>query len=312
MKKNTPDCIGILGPTASGKSCIAMHLAEMLNGEIVSCDSMQLYRGLNIGTAKPTWEERLRVPHHLIDTLDISEPYNASLFVQDAEKAVARIQAQGRLPIVTGGTGLYAKAFFHGLADRPSDKKIAGEILTRYEQLGRGGAMAEFTQELRQAWPDPPPDTLRNPRHLMRAVEILRITGDAELLRKPSRQEPRPKSRQFIIMPPEDEHRQRIEARTKQMLDDGWIQEARELEARGLSTTPTARQALGYREIIEYLQGRIPDDQHSLRAIIITKTLQYARRQRTWFRHQHPGASLITHRHGVAMRELSQAIASQL
>src|SRR6266581_263416 len=161
----------IVGPTAVGKSEIALSLAERLGGEIISADSMQVYRGLDIGTAKPTAEEQARVRHHLIDVVDIKERFDAAQFVRLAHKSVAEIQSRGHLPILCGGTGLYLKGFLEGLGEAPpSDEKLRAELETI--------PMPELLHELAEC----DPATYQridqqNPRRVIRAVEVIRLTG---------------------------------------------------------------------------------------------------------------------------------------
>src|SRR5947207_2026571 len=161
----------LAGPTAVGKSQVAMLLAERLNGEIISVDSMQVYRGLDIGTAKPSNEERTRVPHHLIDIVDLTETFDAAQFVRVARKAVEQIQARGKVPILCGGTGLYFKAFVEGLGESPrADSVLRAELEAR--------PLPDLLNELEAR--DPVTFQIidrKNPRRVIRALEVIRLTG---------------------------------------------------------------------------------------------------------------------------------------
>ena len=163
--------IFLAGPTAVGKSAVALALAEQIGGEIISVDSMQVYRGLDIGTAKPSAAERARVPHHLIDVAELTEPFDAAKFVTLAQQAVAEIQSRGRVPIFCGGTGLYFKAFLDGLGEAPpSDEKLRAEL--------EATPLAELLRELEQRDPATFARIDRqNPRRVIRAVEVIRLTG---------------------------------------------------------------------------------------------------------------------------------------
>lgn len=263
-----------------------MRVAETLGGEIVSCDSMQVYRGLDIGTAKPTPDEMRRIPHHLIDILDLWQPWDANRFVQAAETALAGIADKEKPAILAGGTGLYARALIYGFSLQPSDPATFAQVCREYE----AGGEAALKLELLAAGGDLHPDILKNWRRLVRAVEILRLTG--QLPRSSKDDSPRSGFRQFVLLPSMELLRWRIRQRTEMMLAQGWIDETRHLLAAGLEQAPTARQALGYPEIADYLrQGG--KEQDALLEGLVLRTVQYARRQRTWFRHQHPGAILL-------------------
>jgi len=279
----------ILGPTCSGKSAKAIEMALQLDAEIISCDSMQVYRGLEIGTAQPTFQEQCGIPHHLIGNLDISEPYDVNRFLAMAKAKLDELKAKGRQAIIVGGTGLYAKSLVYGHNLLPADVSIAKQIAqTPHRDLEAELLSAAGSRD------KVPKDVLLNPRRLARAVEVLRITGRLAWELQSAYATPSPDFRQIIIMPELVPLRKRIKARTEKMIADGWIEEAQLAIGRGLMTTPTARQALGYREIDDFLSGRGPASNiKELIDLIAMKTGQFARRQLTWFRHQHPGAEII-------------------
>ena len=272
--------IFIAGPTAVGKSAIALALAERIGSEIISVDSMQVYRGLDLGTAKPDEFERKKIPHHLIDVADLTEPFDAAKFVTLAQRAVAEIQSRNRIPIFCGGTGLYFKAFLDGLGDAPpSDEKLRAEL--------EAMPLADLLRELEQRDPETFAKIDRqNPRRVIRAVEVIRLTG------KPfSAQRAEWKSNatihdsQFTIhgfsRPAHDLHA-RINVRVDEMFSRGLVDETRQLLPRGLEQNKTAMQAIGYRQVVEHLRGERPLPETI--ELVKSKTRQFAKRQMTWFR----------------------------
>ncbi len=275
--------IFVAGPTAVGKSEVALLLAEKLNGEIVSVDSMQVYRGMDIGTAKPSPEERRRVPHHLIDVVDVNEPFDAAQFTRMARAAVAEIQGRGRTPILCGGTGLYFKAFLEGLGSAPAtDAGLRAEL----EAL----PLADLLKELSERDPVTYEKIDRqNPRRVIRAVEVIRLTGKPFSAQRAAWQTASaaslPKSF-FGLSRTSEDLRGRIDARVGQMFARGLVTETGQLLKRGLAENRTAIQALGYKQVMEHLEGK-----HSLAdtiELVKIRTRQFAKRQMTWFRRQLP------------------------
>jgi tRNA dimethylallyltransferase len=276
------DAILIAGPTAVGKSEIAFRLAEVMGGEIISVDSMQVYRGMDLGTAKPSEQQRKQIPHHLIDVADTQEAFDAAQFVKLARRAATEIVARGRLPILCGGTGLYFKALLEGLGDTPPGDDVLRRELERMP-------LEELTQELAQT------DPLmyeridrKNKRRVVRAVEVIRLTGKpySSLRANWDRNPPQPQAKQkFLCLnrPSTDLHH-RIDLRVEQMFEKGLIAETEALLPRGLAQNRAAMQALGYRQVIEYLQGQrsLPDTI----ALVKIRTRQFAKRQMTWFKKQ--------------------------
>jgi len=272
----------IAGPTAVGKSEIALALAERIGGEIISVDSMQVYRGLDIGTAKPAPAEYARVPHHLIDVAELTESFDAAKFVALARKAVAEIQSRGPVPILCGGTGLYFKAFLEGLGEAPpADAKL------------RAGLEAMPLPELLRELEARDPVTFakidkQNPRRVVRAVEVIRLTG------KPfseQRAEWNPTSvrdlsspRVFCFSRSAADLHARINTRVDAMFAGGLVDETRRLLVHGLTQNKTAMQAIGYRQVVEHLRGErsLPDTID----LVKVRTRQFAKRQMTWFRRQ--------------------------
>lgn len=279
----------IMGPTASGKSALALKWAKERGGEIVSIDSMQVYRGLEIGTAQPTPEERSSVPHHLVGFMDIYERVEVFSFCERADAAIADIAARGKLPILAGGTGLYLRSLLYGLDDLPNDPELRAKLDAEYDSPEGEAALHARMREL-----DPAAlEKFANcRRRLIRALEVRLITGKSLLELQGLMQ---PKLRYdveaWLLDPATEVLKEKIARRAHLMLETGWIDEAMRALDAGLLATPTAYQALGYRLIAEHLKGAF--DRDELEKRIVTATWQFARRQRTWFRHQHPEARVL-------------------
>ena len=274
----------IAGPTAVGKSEIALRLAEELRGEIISVDSMQVYRGLDIGTAKPSSADRVRVTHHLIDICDLSEAFDAAQFIRRAQLAVAEIQSRGRVPIFCGGTGLYFKAFLSGLGEAPSANP---ELRAELEQVPFEKLLGELRERDPEAYEK---IDKQNPRRVIRAVEVIRLTGRkfseqrAEWKTEKAESGKRKAENFFCVTRQADDLHARINARVDEMFRRGLVDETRELLQRGLEQNQTAMQAIGYRQVVEHLRG-----ERSLAETIEQvkiRTRQFAKRQLTWFRRQ--------------------------
>jgi tRNA dimethylallyltransferase len=257
-------------------------LAERLGGEIISVDSMQVYRGLDIGTAKPSAQDRARVHHHLIDVADLTEHFDAAQFVCLAHQAVAEVQSRGALPILCGGTGLYFKAFLDGLTPTPP-----ANLTLRLEL--EATSLPDLLRELAERDPQTYQRIDRqNPRRIIRALEVIRLTGKPFSLQRAdwpsSALTPAPSNRHWCLARPADDLSRRIDARVDAMFQRGLVAETDHLLQRGLAENRTAMQALGYRQAAEYLRGdrSLPETI----ALVKSRTRQFARRQRTWFRRQ--------------------------
>src|ERR1017187_2925609 len=277
-----PRLLLLAGPTAVGKSDIAVLLAEQLGGEIISVDSMQVYCGLDIGTAKPSPEERARVPHHLIDVVDLTEPFDAAQFIGLAHRAVAEIQGRGRLPILCGGTGLYFKAFLEGLGQAPPANAPLRTTLA-------ATPLPELLRELAERDPLTYERIDRhNPRRIIRAIEVIRLTGQPFSSQRANWQHATRNTQHAAncigLARSSADLRQRIDARVDAMFRRGLVAETEALLKRGLAQNQTAMQALGYRQIVEHLRGErcLPETI----ALVKTRTRQFAKRQMTWFRRQ--------------------------
>ncbi|MES2857901.1 MAG: tRNA (adenosine(37)-N6)-dimethylallyltransferase MiaA [Pseudomonadota bacterium] len=284
-----PRAVALMGPTASGKSAYALELAQRLDGEIVSVDSALVYRGLDIGAAKPTQAERAQVRHHLLDLRDPWRPYSAAEFARDARSAIDAIVARGKLPILAGGTGLYFRALLEGLADMPeadaaTRKAISAEAAERgwaslHADLSRIDAVAAARIHATDA------------QRIQRALEVHRISGKAitEWQRAPLRNRLPLKVLKLALSPPlREELHARIEARFDAMLAGGFLDEVRALRNLSqLASHPSplelpAARAVGYRQAWEHLDGAC--DAATFRSRAIAATRQLAKRQFTWLR----------------------------
>ena len=278
---SSADPIFIAGPTAAGKSEVALLLAEKLGGEIISVDSMQVYRGLDIGTAKPSSEERGRVPHHLIDVANLTESFDAAQFVELARKAVAEIQSRQRVPIFCGGTGLYFKAFLEGLGEAPpADSGLRAEL----EQTPLDELLRELAERDPVAYEK---IDRKNPRRVIRAVAVIRLTGKPFSEQRADWRAPRPApdgARCFGLSRAPEDLRARIEVRVDEMFRRGLIAETEQLLKGGLAENRIAMQALGYRQVVEYLRGE--RSMAGTVELVKSRTRQFAKRQMTWFRRQ--------------------------
>ncbi|MFN7137751.1 MAG: tRNA (adenosine(37)-N6)-dimethylallyltransferase MiaA [Limisphaerales bacterium] len=277
-----PAPLFIAGPTASGKSALALLLAEKLGGEIISVDSMQVYRGLDVGTAKPSLQEQAQVPHHLIDAADLDEPFDAARFCELAKVAEKDIRQRGKVPIFCGGTGLYFKAYLEGLGDAPpTDETLRAEL--------ERTPLEELLGELQQKDPITFEKIDRqNPRRVVRALEVIRLTGrpfSEQRSQWQTRAVPRTRVPHFYALQREMPNlHERINLRVDQMFAQGLVAETEALLKRGLEKNRTAMQAIGYRQVVEYLRGE--RDLPATVELIKIKTRQFAKRQMTWFRGQ--------------------------
>jgi tRNA dimethylallyltransferase len=273
----------LAGPTAVGKSELALLLAEKLGGEIVSVDSMQVYRELDIGTAKPTQQERARVRHHLIDVVDLTQTFDAAQFVRLARDAVAEIRARGRAPILCGGTGLYFKGYLDGLGNAP---KADPALRTELEATSFTDLLTELAEK------DPVTyETIdrQNPRRVIRAVEVIRLTGKPLSQQRADWSPSRGATGTTLFIGctrPSADLQQRINARVEKMFEQGLVAETEHLLKRGLAQNPTAMQALGYRQVVEHLRGlrSLPETIE----LVKIRTRQFAKRQMTWFKKYGP------------------------
>lgn len=273
--------VAVLGPTAAGKSALGLELARRRNGEIVACDSLQIYQGMDIGTGKATAEERRLVPHHLLDQVRPDEPFHAARWAALAGAAIADIAARGRLPIVVGGTGLYYRALTVGLFDAPPPDE---SIRERHRALAASAGVEDLYRQLTEI--DPVTAAAISPRDLVRisrALEVYEQTGvPVSALKQRQRRPSQWRPYAIVLDPPLAELRRRISERVGAMMAAGFLDEVRALRAAGYGPGARPMQALGYRQLGEHLDGACTLEQAV--SATIAATVAYARRQRTWFR----------------------------
>ena len=274
----------ITGPTASGKTALAIRLAHKLDGEIISCDSMQIYKGMDIGTAKPTADELAAVPHHLIDILPADAPYSCSDYVKDAEAAIEDIVSRGKMPIFCGGTGLYLDRLLKGGNDDEAacDESVREQLKAFYEERGVDALYSRLLELDPEA-----AETIHknNVKRVMRAIEICLVTGkkkseidkkNAEIVDK--------YDHRVITLAFRDRELlyNRIDRRVDMMIEEGLIEETKRLIADGVfERSVTAAQAIGYKELFPYLDGE--DTLENCVEELKRASRRYAKRQITWF-----------------------------
>ena len=271
----------LAGPTASGKSAAGLELARRMNAEIISLDSMAIYRGMDIGTAKPTQAEQAEISHHLIDVIDPHQEFSLADYVSAAESSALDITRRGKRVLFVGGTGLYLRGLLRGVFDGPP----ADWTLRR--ELEAAAVQSEDYLHRRLAEIDPVSAGRLHPRdhrRLIRAIEVQHITGRP--LSELQEHGPLPESKRpgnvFWLHPPREWLYERINRRVDQMFSNGLQGELRRLLAGPLPLSRTARQALGYKEVIDHLEGKI--DEAEMVDLIKRRTRQFAKRQHTWFR----------------------------
>jgi tRNA dimethylallyltransferase len=282
MSFSVDGCWFLTGATAVGKTGVGLTLAKRLGAEIISLDSMAIYRGMDIGTAKPSLAERAAVPHHLVDIIDPTEEYSVAQYVAAAKETVAELRARGRDVLFVGGTPLYLKALLRGLFDGPpADWQSRREIA---EELGVAGQQA-LHERLTQVDPVAarhihPHDT----RRLIRALEVFRATGEPISHQQMQFEDSRSadQCRVFVLRRERLEQHRRIEHRVHAMIDAGLVEEVRRLTFDGRDLGRTARQAVGYREALGFLANEC--DRDTMIERIKARTRRFAKRQGTWFR----------------------------
>ena len=291
-----PPLVLIVGPTAVGKTEIAIELAERLNGEIVSADSRLFYRGMDIGTAKPTPEEMERVPHHLIDIADPDQVLSLAVFQQEATDAIAAIHTRNKLPLLVGGTGQYVRAITQAWTppEVEPDEKLRAELEREKEENG----IYWLHDKLKQLDPDAAATIdARNYRRTIRALEVVLATG-----RKFSEQRGQGEAPYHLItvglIRPRPELYERVDQRIEMMFANGLLDEVRALLAKGYSPSLPTMSAIGYRECIRVIQGEI--NQEQAKAEIRRATRVFVRRQANWFKESDPNISWFRVEEGAA------------
>ena len=268
--------VAVVGPTGTGKSDLGIALAHELGGEVINADALQLYRGMDIGTAKLPLEERDGVPHHLLDVLDIHEEASVAAFQRDARRCADEIRERGRVPVLVGGSGLYVRAALDAIEFPGTDPVTRAR---REEQLRRDGR-AVLLRELAAVDPESAA-RVKDDRRLVRALEVHDLTGRPFTSFMPQRRYVRPTVQIGLAMD-RDELNDRLARRVDLMLERGWLDEVRVLAARGLRESPTAGRALGYPQLLAVLDGTMTLAQ--AREDTVAATRRFTKRQRTWFR----------------------------
>jgi tRNA dimethylallyltransferase len=270
--------IAVVGPTAAGKSELGIELALRLGGEVVNADSMQLYRGMDVGTAKLTVEERRGVPHHLLDVWDVTRGASVADYQRAARETITQITARGRVPLLVGGSGLYVRAVLDDLEFPGTDPELRARLEAELAELGPAALHA------RLAGRDPAAAASILPsdgRRVVRALEVIEMTGRPFAASMPSYADAADAT-QIGLAVPRPELDERIAARVERMWSAGLVEEVRRLERRGLRDGRTASRALGYAQVLRFLSGQCGEEQAKEETVRATR--RFARRQESWFR----------------------------
>lgn len=284
----------LTGPTAVGKTAAALAWAEARGAEVVSCDALLFYRGMDTGTAKPSAAELARVPHHLVDIRDVDKPMDIAAYVRLAVEAVGAVEARGRRVLVTGGSGFYLRAFLAPVVDAVEvPERVRAEVA---DLEARGGVVALWERLVEHHGGAEPGVDRMNPRRVARALERCLTTGRTvgELAEAFARQRPVFADREVRCVRlerPREVLAARVEARARWMEAAGLVAEVAELRRRGLERNPTAASAIGYRESLDVLDGRL--ERSRLVEVVAARTRGLVRKQATWFRHQLPPHAVV-------------------
>lgn len=271
--------VAVVGPTATGKSDLGVELANRLGGEVVNADAMQLYRGMDIGTAKLTAQQRRGVAHHLLDVLDVTEPASVAAYQRAAREVIERLLAAGTTPVLVGGSGLYVQAVLDDLRFPGTDPAVRERLQDELAELG----LAAMHRRLAELDPAAAMAVLpSNGRRIVRALEVIEITGQPFTARLPRPGAARYEGVLVGLDAAPAELDERIARRVRQMFDDGLVAEVRALADRGLREGRTASRALGYQQVLSALDGEA--DLDTAAAGTIQATRRFVRRQRSWFR----------------------------
>jgi len=307
MKELSETLFVLTGCTAVGKTRLALDWAESNDAEIVSCDSLLFYRGMDIGTAKPTVSERNRVRHHLIDICDASEKVDIATYLPLAVAAIREIQARGKKVLVTGGSGFYLKAFFAPVLD---SVRISEKTKEAVRMLEKEGGLESMVKALKSLDPDCEGELdIQNPRRVARALERCTETGKSlnqlksEFSSQKNALTESPKEL-VVLERDRDELNGRIEQRVRVMLEQGLVEEVKRLKSEGFESNPSGSGSIGYRETLAFLEGKC--DYETLINDIIMDTRRLAKKQRTWFRTQLPPGRIVnlTEKPGAKIEEL--------
>ena len=296
MSVTTP--IAVVGATGTGKSALALGLAERLGGEVVNCDAMQQYRGMDIGTAKLPVDQRRGIPHHRLDVLDVTDTASVAHFREEAEREIAQIRARERVPILCGGSMMYLQALIDGWTIPDTDPQVRAAYERRLEEIG----VIALHEELARVDPEAARAILpTDPRRTVRALEVVELTGRPFSASRPTIGDPRWGTRMLGVRCALPELDERLAARTARMFADGLVDEVRELVAAGLLEGVTARRAIGYAQVLDEMDDELQIDDAGLaraeeRTFIGTR--RYVRRQRSWFGRDHRIQWIDTDTHG--------------
>ena len=297
--------LAIVGPTASGKTALSVALAKAYNGEIISCDSMQIYRGMDIGTAKPTQEEMQGIPHHMIDICDPTEDFSVSRYTDMATPILEDVLARGKTAIIAGGTGLYVDSLIRGNEFSPIPATGHRE---RLEKRIEAEGVDPLLEELRKVDPESAENSMRNPRRIIRALEVFYETGETITAHNLKTQAIPPRYNPIWIgldFTNRADLYARIDRRVEIMLETGLMEEIKTILASGIPEKATALQAIGYKEFVDALAGR--STLQSAVAQVQQSSRRYAKRQLTWFRRNERMNWIIREPETPALEILQQA-----
>jgi len=278
LPADAPLVIAVVGPTASGKSELALRIAETVGGEVVSADAMQLYRGMDIGTAKLPVEQRRGIAHHQIDVLDVTDEATIARYQRDARTSIDDVRGRGLPVVVAGGSGLYVRAALDHLDIPPTDPDVRSRLEARAHERGAAATYAELSER------DPAAAQAigrHNVRRLVRALEVVEITGRPFSASMPERRHLHP-TVMVGLRPPRELLDARIDSRVEQMWRDGLIDEVTNLVPQGIRSGRTASRALGYAQALAEIDGTMTGDEAQAETSQLTR--RYARRQESWFR----------------------------
>ncbi|MBM0127115.1 tRNA (adenosine(37)-N6)-dimethylallyltransferase MiaA [Pimelobacter simplex] len=275
----TPPIVAIVGPTASGKTSLSLDLAEALGGEVVNTDAMQVYRGMDIGTAKLPLAERRGIPHHLLDTLQVRDPATVAEFQGWARTAIASLRGRGATPVLVGGSALYTRAILDRFEFPGTDPAVRERLEAELAEAGSPALHARL-RELDPAAAER--IQVENGRRVVRALEVIEITGAPFSANLPVQEYVDPRTVQLGVAIDRETLDERIAARVRQMFDDGLLDEVARLLDEGLAEGRTAALAIGYRQAIAVLAGEMSVDDAIERTVVATR--QFARRQLAWWR----------------------------
>ena len=280
--ESKPKLVCVVGPTASGKTAYAIELAKARDGEIISCDSMQIYKYMDIGTAKPTAEERAAVPHHMVDFVDPNTDYSVADFAAEARRCIADVLGRGRLPVLCGGTGLYVDSILNGIdfSEDRRDDEYRAELRQLAEERGNDAVYAQLVEADPEEAEKVHPNNLKR---VIRALEICKTSGMTKTEADRRAVGGRSYDAELIGLTAERETLYgRINERVDRMMEQGLLDEVRKILDMNVRRNSTAMQAIGYKELIEYLDGRCGLDEAV--ETIKRESRRYAKRQLTWFK----------------------------